>query len=104
MKSINPYDLGGIVENTQSVRINDLLDKAKEKYKQEFIKSTFSLNGFDIQLTTSKTRFGGNRTWFICPICKNKKGVIYTDPVVGCRICLNLSYRQQRFRRMIEAN
>lgn len=102
MKSINPYDLGGIVENTQGVRINDLLDKAKEKYKQEFIKSTFSLNGFDIQLTTSKTRFGGNRIWFICPICKNKKGVMYTDPIVGCRVCLNLKYKQQRYSKMIE--
>jgi len=104
MKSINPYDLGGIVENTQGVRINDLLDKAKEKFKQEFIKSAFNINGFDIQLATSKTRFGGNRIWFICPICKNKKGIIYTGTIIGCRICLNIKYKQQRYKGMAEVN
>ena len=36
MKPINPYDLGGIVENTQGVRINDLLDKAKELGLEEY--------------------------------------------------------------------
>jgi len=102
MKSINPYDLGGIVENTQSVRISDLLIQAKEKYKHDFIKSTFSLNGSDIQLATSKTRFSGNRIWFLCPICKGKKGVIFTKPVLGCRICLNLIYKRQRYKDMIE--
>jgi len=102
MKLIKPYDLGRIVENTQGVRINDLLNKAKEKYKREFIKSTFSLNGFDIQLTTSKTRFGGNRIWFICPICKDKKGVIYIDTIVGCRICLCLKYKNQKYKGMAE--
>lgn len=102
MKSINPYDLGGIVENTQGVRINDLLCKAKEKYKKEFIKSMFNINGLDIHLTTSKTRFGGNRIWFICPICKGKKGVIFINPVLGCRICLNLKYKNQKFRGMID--
>ena len=102
MRSIKPYDLGGIVENTQGVRIDDLVSKAKEQYKQELIKSTFNINGLDIQLTTSKTRFGGNRIWFICPICKNKKGVIYTDPLLGCRVCLNLKYKKQRYKNMIE--
>lgn len=103
MKSINPNDLGRIVENTQGIRIDDLVNKAKEQYKRELIKSTFNINGLDIQLTTSKTRFGGNRIWFICPICKKRKGIMYIDPVLGCRLCLNIKYRMQRYKGMTES-
>jgi len=100
---INPYDLGKIVEGVQSVKIDDLVRKAKEEFKLQFIKSSLNLSGIDIQLTTSKTRFGGNRIWFLCPICQKKVGVIYKNPpFLGCRICLNLRYRKQRYKGMTE--
>ena len=91
---IKPYDLGKVVENVQSVKIDDLVRKAREKFKLQFIKSSLNLSGVEIQMTTSKTRFGGNRIWFICPICQKKKGIIYKDlTFLGCRDCLNLKYR-----------
>lgn len=100
---IKPNDLGKIAESVQSVKIDDLVSKAKGEFKLQFIKSSLNLDGIEIQLTTSKTRFGGNRIWFICPICQKKRGVIYKDsPFLGCRICLNLKYKQQRYKGMIE--
>lgn len=100
---IKPNDLGKIVENVQSVKIDDLVRKAREEFKLQFIKSSLNLSGVNIQLTTSKTRFGGSRIWFICPICRKKRGVIYRDlSFLGCRICLNLKYRKQRYKGMME--
>ena len=100
---IKPYDLGEIIENTRSVNIDQLVRKAKKKFKAEFIKSSLKVNGVDIKLTTSKTRFGGKRFWFLCPICQKKRGVIYEKTSwAGCRICFGLKYKQQRFKGMIE--
>ena len=100
---IKPYDLGKIVENTQSIRIDDLVRKSREEFKIQFIKSSFTLRGFGIQMTTTKTRFGGRRIWFVCPICGKKIGVIYLDSLfLGCRTCLGLNYRKQKFHNMIE--
>lgn len=100
---IKPYDLGEITENVQKVKIDDLIRKAKEEFKSQFIKSSINLSGVEVSLTTSKTRFGGNRFWFICPACQKRRGVIYFNSgIVGCRICLNLTYRKQRYKGMIE--
>jgi len=100
---IRPYDLGKIAESVRSVKIDELVRKSKEEFKYQFIKSSLSLSGIEIQLTTSKTRFGGDRIWFICPICQKKRGVIYKDNhFIGCRICLNLKYGKQRYKGMTE--
>lgn len=100
---IKPYDLGKIVEDTQSVKIDDLVARARSEFKLQFIKSSVNLSGIEIQLATTKTRFGGNRIWFVCPICQMKRGVIYKDTqFIGCRICLNLKYKKQRYKGMTE--
>lgn len=102
MKSINTYDLGKTTDSLRAVKIDELVRKARDEFKDQFIKSRIDINGKQIEVTTTNTRFGGRRIWFICPICKDKKGVIYADPILGCRICLNLKYKKQRYRRMIE--
>jgi len=100
---IKPRNLGNIVENVQSVKIDDLIRKAREEFKLHFIKSSLNISGIEVQLATSKTRFGGNRIWLVCPLCQKKRGVIYKDPpFLGCRICLNLTYRKQRYKGMVE--
>lgn len=102
---INPYDLGEIVENTQGIKIDDLVRKAKQAFRLQFIKSSFDVNNIQIQLTTSKTRFGGERVWFVCPKCKQKRGVLYlASSVMVCRKCLGLSYKKQRYKEMIESS
>jgi len=93
------------VESVQNVSINSLVRKAKEEFKLQFIKSHLELGGKQILIDTSKTRFGGSRLWFLCPVCNKRKGVLYIGNMkVGCRVCLNLKYRRQRYKGMIESN
>lgn len=101
---IKPYDLGKITENVRSIRIDDIVRQAKKEFKSQFIKSSLNLRGVEIQLTTTQTRFKGKRFWFICPICHKRRGVVYIDSgLLGCRVCLDLKYRKQRFKGMIES-
>lgn len=92
MKSINPYDFGKTTNSLRAVKVDDLVRKARNEFKVQFVRSSIDVNGQQIEVATTNTRFGGKRIWFICPICQNKKGVMYTDPVLGCRTCLNLKY------------
>ncbi len=89
MKSINPYDLGKNVNNLRAIKIDDLVRKAKNEFKYQFIKSDVDINGRQINLTMSKTRYGGNRFWFICPLCNKKRGIIYSGNLLRCRICVS---------------
>jgi hypothetical protein len=54
---------------------------------------------------TSPPRLGGERWWFVCPICTGRCGVVYLRPPVerpwdparwGCRRCQELVYPVQR--------
>lgn len=106
-KTIDPYDLGKInlVSQYQKLDINDIVKKTTAGLKKEFLKSRISALGLKIDLTTSTTRFHGKRIWFECPICKRRTGVIFADTIrtqLGCRKCLGLKYKKQRFKGMIE--
>jgi hypothetical protein len=102
---INPYDLGefNLLENCMRVSVDSLIKEASKGLKLKLILSKIEISGFAITLTTSCTRFGGTRLWFLCPLCKKRKGVLFKkDKYLGCRNCLRLKYRKQRFNRMIE--
>jgi len=107
---IKPYDLGSfnnLVEYSQKIRIDELVAKAKRELKVKLVQSIIEALGTQIKLTTSKTRFNGERFWFVCPMCNKRVGTLYKHPLektIGCRICLNLQYGKQRFKGMIEAN
>lgn len=106
-KSISPYDFGNfqVAENTQQIRIDDLLTKACNDLKLRLLQSQIELAGLAVCLTASKTRFDGKRLWFLCPNCQRRAGVIYKHPAsgqVGCRLCLGLKYKAQRYKGMIE--
>jgi hypothetical protein len=48
-----------------------------------------------IILRKSKTRFGGSRWWFTCPLCKKRMGKLYLKPksnYFACRRCHALRY------------
>jgi len=104
---ITPYDLGNnLVEHTQRVNINDLVKQAQKELKTRLVQAQIKALGLIVNLTTSKTRFNGDRLWFICPICCKRVGTLYqhtTKELIGCRSCLNLKYKKQRFKGMIEA-
>ncbi len=105
MKSMNPNDLGVLVEECQKVKISDFLKKSKMGLKEVMIKSKLEVDGLNIELTTSRTGYNGKRFWFKCPLCNLRVGVLFKHPVneaVGCRRCLKLEYRKRRYKGMIE--
>lgn len=105
---INPYDLGGfqLVDNAMSINIDALVDRVKKELKIRLLQARIEALGIEVSLTTSKTRFNGDRFWFLCPICQIKVGTLYKHPlqnILGCRHCLELKYRNQRLKGMVEA-
>jgi len=105
---LSPYDLGDflIAENCYKVKVDDLVKKAQEGLKMRLLEAHVEALGVEVCFTTSKTKFNGKRFWFLCPNCGRRIGTIYkypTEEIFGCRICLNLKYRKQRFKGMVES-
>jgi len=49
-------------------------------------------------LVTTPCNFGGERYWFVCPLCYSRVGALYLAPgdvYFRCRHCNNLSYRSR---------
>ena len=108
MKTLKLNDLGNylVIEDCQKISINDFNREAKIKIKESFISTEIELSGVGVSLTTSKTYTGGLRYWFKCP-CGKRVGVLLVHPVsqiLGCRTCLDLEYRNRRYKGMIENN
>jgi len=101
---IKPYDLGdSLVEHTQRVEIDDLVRRARKGLKPRLLEAQIEASGLKVALTTSKTRFGGLRIWFLCPVCNSRRGIIYKiGEQIGCRLCLGLKYKKQRYKGMAE--
>lgn len=107
MKSLNPNDLGLLVEGCQKIKISDFLGKCRERLKEALIKSELEILGLSIELTTSKTCYNGIRFWFKCPLCGGRVGVLFKHPLndtIGCRKCLNLEYKKRRYKGMVEVS
>ena len=107
-KLMNTNDFGEkiLVENCSKICISDVLKEINPLIKKALIESQLSARGLNINLLTSKTGFGGKRFWMACPICSKRAGVLYIHPIsniTGCRTCLNLEYKQRRYKGMIEA-
>lgn len=107
METLKSNNFGNktLVEDCQKIRINDTLKSIKVKFKDLLLRSELEAAGINIDLTTSKTLYDGIRFWFKCPICEARVGVVYQHPLdgsVGCRKCLNLDYRQRRYKGMLE--
>lgn len=105
---LNPYDLGNYqtVENCQKISVNDLVRIATKNLKKLIIEAQIEALGLSFKLTTSKSRFNGERLWFVCPICSKRAGTLFNDSLrnlTGCRKCLNLLYSKQRYKGMIES-
>ena len=106
---INPYDLGSLqlADTVQKIQIDQLINQATKDLKQRLVEAQIESLGVRVRLTTSKTRFNGERLWFVCPVCSKRSGVLYRHSVkgmIGCRCCLAIKYRKQRYKGMIEEN
>ena len=94
-----------MVEECQKIRIDDLLKRYRLQLKEMIIKSELEAMGWNIELATSKTHYGGTRIWFKCPLCMARVGVLFKHPLtdtLGCRRCLNLEYQKRRYKGMVE--
>ncbi len=108
MKSITPNDFGNssLVEQCAKIKIDDLVREAGGQVKAALLASQLEALGVKAGLVTSSTRFGGKRFWFRCN-CGRRVGVLYYNPVsrgFGCRTCLGLKYKKQRYKGMIEGS
>ncbi len=82
-----------VAENYQKIRIDDYVSQARNSLKKAIVEAQVAINGYCISLCESRTRFGGIRVWFVCPKCKKRRGVLYTNPSgarVLCRLCMRL--------------
>jgi hypothetical protein len=84
--------------------MTEYIASAKAQIKEVLLSSELSVFDTPIDFTTSNTGFGGTRHWFVCPVCKERKGVLFMHPIsqeIGCRTCLGIEYRTQRYKGMI---
>jgi hypothetical protein len=57
-----------------------------------------------ISFDRTPCNYGGERTWFSCPDCGERVGVLYAQgPHFSCRHCLNLIYESQKTDSLIRA-
>ncbi|HEJ7887081.1 TPA: hypothetical protein SMI12_004090 [Serratia liquefaciens] len=49
-----------------------------------------------VSLTTTRPKYGGVRWWYVCPVCKTRKGALYvSDSALQCRQCAGIHYASQ---------
>lgn len=68
---------------------------------QEVVKLFYSVKGYEkeleIILDETKTNYG-IRKWFLCPLCSERKAVLYLDgEFFACRSCHNLNYASSHY-------
>lgn len=93
------------MEDAQKISINELIRKSKTELKKKLVESQIEALGTNIQLCGTRTRFGGERLWFLCPQCGTRVGTLYSHAMKGavaCRQCVGLKYKKQRYKGMIE--
>lgn len=94
-----------MVETCPKVKIDDLVKQCRHEFKEAMITSQLKVMGINVELIASETKFNGVRFWFKCPSCERRVGVLFKHPLsqaIGCRLCLNIHYRKQRYKGMVE--
>ena len=94
-----------LLEQCQKIGVNEVVQQAIQQKRQELVQAGIMVGDYSVKITTSNTQFGGQRAWFVCPTCERRCGVLLQHPLsrtVGCRECLALGYRKQRYKGMIE--
>ncbi len=94
MKKLSPSDLEKIIKqgnNDNVLNIDEFLRVINKDMKKVLLESQVNAMGLNISLTTTRTRFGGEKFWFICPECKNRCGVLSNNIhflKYVCRSCI----------------
>ena len=85
--------------------MNEVVRQTVQQARQVLIESGIEVGDYNVKMATTSTQYGGKRTWFICPTCERRCGVLLKHPLsraVGCRECLDVDYRRQRYKGMVE--
>jgi len=96
-----PNDLGDfyqVSENCRKLSIDDLVRQANIQLKKNWLANQIEVFGVNVGLVTSKTGFGGERLWFVCPGCRSRVGGLYEgqNGQFACRKCLGIKYAKSR--------
>lgn len=102
-----PNDLGKniLADQCAKIEVATFAKSAEKRLKLELLKLELDANGIQIKLAKSATGFGGERFWWLCPLCNKRRGVLYRHPIsqiIACRNCLGLKYRSSSKKGMIE--
>lgn len=102
-----PNNLGKIflTDECDRIAISDFVKITRKWLKEEILKSKLAVNNLPIELAKSHTGYGGERFWWICPMCGRRCGILYRHPIdqqIACRKCLRLKYRSNAKKGMIE--
>lgn len=79
-----------ICEHLRQLRIRDLGPWPADTLAQAWPNTR-------IELTTTVAGFGGQRSWFLCPGCHRRCGVLYSHVrhIWACRVCCRAHYASE---------
>lgn len=74
---------------------NKLTIRSLGPWPEDTLRSAYPRS--EIRLTTTRAGYGGVRTWFLCPQCSRRCGILFHHPVRAwaCRICCNGRYASE---------
>jgi len=84
------YGKRRVLESTvPKMKVSDL--------KPEVGQDCFFISGVLVYLAWTDCNYGGQRAWFVCPHCQQRRGVLYfVGTVVRCRECFCFIHRTKR--------
>ncbi len=73
-------------------------DRINLMYRHRRSGDEWEHENYSVLLERTRCHFGGERTWFRCPIrgCGRRVAVLYSGGIFACRLCHNLGYDSQR--------
>jgi len=83
-------------ENLPQFNTQALKHHIESVHCPNFLEITFYEKYYKVYLSYTQCFFGGKRSWFVCPLCNRRVGVLYKqEDYLGCRECFNLTYRSR---------
>ncbi len=88
--------------NLSQFNIYALKHQVKGLLYPKFLELIFEETHYTVFLMYTHCFFGGKRSWFTCPLCKSRVGVLYKhDDRLGCRECFNLTYHSRNISKKL---
>jgi hypothetical protein len=95
-------EMGGLGSGASVGATTRVLEGTVPKMKVSDLKpeagsQSFFINGVLVYLVWTDCNYGGQRPWFLCPCCHQRKGLLYfVGTVVRCRDCFKLIHQTKR--------